>query len=69
MKGKTAAETYAETLERKVYLTDKEGSVYTNLSLPTFRAWSKMIGASRKVGNRNLHIKEIIDKNIWEGKL
>ena len=34
--GKTATESYAETLERKEYMSEPEGAPYVGLSLPTF---------------------------------
>ena len=69
---KTAAESYAETLERKVYLTDPEGAAYTGQSITAFREWSKRIGARRKLGEgtrgKILNVRAIIDKAIMEGK-
>ena len=67
--GKTATESYAETLERKEYMSDPEGATYVGLSLPTFRVWSEKIGARRKIGGRYINIRKVMDKKIMEGDL
>ena len=70
--NKISAEVYAKTLERKVYLSDAEGSAYTGLSLSAFREWSKKIGARRKLGDgtrsKTVVVRAIVDKAIMEGK-
>jgi len=69
---KTAAEIYAATLERKIYLNDEEGAAYTGMSITTFREWSKRIGARRKLGEgtrgKVVSVRQIIDQKIMEGK-
>ena len=72
MNEKTAAEIYAATLERKVYLNDEEGAAYTGMSITTFREWSKRVGARRKLGSgtrgKTTNVRAIIDKAILEGR-
>lgn len=72
MSEKTAAEIYAATLERKIYLNDEEGAAYTGMSITTFREWSKRIGARRKLGEgtrgKVVSVRQIIDQKIMEGK-
>lgn len=72
MNNKTAVEKYAESLERKAYLSDEEGAVYTGMSITTFREWSKRIGARRKLGEgtrgKVVSVRQIIDQKIMEGK-
>ena len=71
-KGKSVAEKYAEDLAKKTYLSDPEGASYVHMSVPTFREWSKRIGARRKLGEgrggKILNVRAIIDKAIMEGK-
>lgn len=71
MNVKNAVEKYAESLERKTYLTDEEGSVYTGMSISAFRDWSRRIGARRKLGagtrGKITNVRAIIDKKILEG--
>lgn len=71
MSERTAAEIYAETLERKIYLNDEEGAAYTGMSITAFREWSKRIGCRRKLGagtrGKVTNVKAIIDKAILEG--
>ena len=71
MNVKNAVEKYAESLERKTYLTDEEGSVYTGMSISAFRTWSKAVGARRKLGagtrGKITNVRAIIDKKILEG--
>lgn len=73
MSDKTAVEKYAESLERKTYLSDAEGAAYTGLSVTAFRVWSKCIGARRKIGEgtrgKVTNVRSIIDQKIMEGKL
>lgn len=67
-KGKSVAEKYAEDLAKKTYLSDPEGASYVHMSVPTFREWSKRIGARRRVGTgKILNIREIIDEAILNG--
>lgn len=72
MNVKNAVEKYAESLERKTYLTDEEGSVYTGQSVSAFRTWSKAVGARRKLGagsrGKVVNVRSIIDQKIMEGK-
>lgn len=69
-KGKSVAEKYAEDLAKKTYLTDPEGASYVHMSLPTFREWSKEIGARRRVGTgKILIVRKIIDEAIMKGDI
>ena len=70
-KGKSVAEKYAEDLAKKTYLSDPEGASYVHMSVPTFREWSKRIGARRKVGSgrtgKILIVRKIVDEAIMKG--
>lgn len=66
-KGKSVAEKYAEDLAKKTYLSDPEGASYAHMSLPTFRKWSKKIGARRRVGGKILIVRKIVDEAIMKG--
>lgn len=72
MDTETAIKKYAETLERKVYMTDPEGAVYVGMSVNAFREWSRRVGARRKLGDgpkaKVVVIREVIDRAIMEGK-
>ena len=71
LNAKNAVEKYAESLERKTYLSDEEGSAYTGMSTTAFRSWSKAIGARRKLGagtkGKVVNVRSIIDQKIMEG--
>lgn len=73
MSSKTAVEKYAESIERKTYLTDEEGAVYCGMSISLFRVWSKRIGARKRIGNgtrgKITNVRAIIDEHIMKGDL
>ena len=48
-------------MDNRRLLSDKEGAEYVGLGVSSFRIWSAKIGAKKKIGNRSLNDRKVID--------
>lgn len=55
-------------LSNKAFLSDAEGSVYLSLGRTAFMQFAKKIGCRKKVGNRVVNDREIIDRALKRGE-
>ena len=52
----------------KQYLTDWEAAAYTSFGRTKFRNWAEQIGCRRKVGQRVVNDKSVIDAALQNAK-
>ncbi len=57
----------AGDLSQKRYLNDFEGASYLGLSRSAFRIFAEKIGCRRKIGNRTINDRQIIDDALKAG--